>query len=88
MTHSFRLAARCLAGALVSLALVAPASAALFTDVPDGSLYQGAVEGLTLQAIVNGYADGSYGPRKPVNRAEFLQLPLLESLPAAVPAQF
>lgn len=74
MTHSFRLAARCLAGALVSLALVAPASAALFTDVPDGSLYQGAVEGLTLQAIVNGYADGSYGPRKPVNRAEFLQL--------------
>lgn len=74
MTHSFRLAARGLAGALVSLALVAPASAALFTDVPDGSLYQGAVEGLTLQAIVNGYADGSYGPRKPVNRAEFLQL--------------
>ncbi len=74
MTPSLRTVGRCLAGSLLSISLVLPTQAALFTDVPDGSLYQGAVEGLTFQRIVNGYPDGTYGPRKPVNRAEFLQL--------------
>ncbi len=74
MTPSLHTIARGFAGALISLALVVPASAALFTDVPDGSLYQGAVEGLTLHGVVNGYADGNYRPRQSVNRAEFLTL--------------
>lgn len=74
MTTPLRTVARSFAGALISLALVVPASAALFSDVPDGSLYQGAVEGLTMNRVVNGYPDGTYQPRKPINRAEFLTL--------------
>lgn len=45
-----------------------------FTDIPQGSAYYNATEYLRLNNLVKGYMDGSFGPGRRMNRAEFVQL--------------
>lgn len=62
--------------ALTSLLVLQPlmASAALFPDVPEGSLYQEAVDMLASKNIVKGNPDGKFHPERSVNRAEMLKM--------------
>jgi len=45
-----------------------------FTDVPTNHRYYVSIESLKNLEIVNGYADGSFKPEQPVNRAEALKM--------------
>jgi hypothetical protein len=62
--------------ALTSLLFLQPsfAMAALFPDIPEGSLYQDAVEALAEQGVVKGNPDGKFHPERSVNRAEMLKM--------------
>ncbi len=57
----------------------APAHAVSFVDVRPGDWYAPAVEALSNAGIINGRADGTFGPDDPVTRAEFAVL-LVRSL--------
>lgn len=50
--------------------MILPAAVAEFIDVPAGS----AVDYLLDKQIVNGYADGTFKPNQPINRAEFTKI--------------
>lgn len=54
------------------------ALAVSFTDTTDEPASQ-AIESLRADGIVEGYADGSYKPKQPINRAEFLAILLRAS---------
>ncbi|PIQ79801.1 hypothetical protein COV81_00790 [Candidatus Peregrinibacteria bacterium CG11_big_fil_rev_8_21_14_0_20_41_10] len=41
-----------------------------FSDVAENMWYTNAVERLSQKGIITGYADGTFGPNKNVNRAE------------------
>lgn len=45
-----------------------------FTDIPQGSTYYNAVEYLRNNNLIKGYLDGTFGPGRRMNRAEFVQL--------------
>lgn len=57
--------------ALCLLASLCPASAA-FTDVTPGSWYEAAVNQAAQLGLLQGYPDGSFGPKKPITAAEFV----------------
>lgn len=59
---------------LSSLLVALPAAAAVFPDVPDGHMYQDAIENLAGSAVVNGNPDGNFYPKNGVNRAELLKM--------------
>ena len=61
---------------LSSLALLLPvlASAARFPDVPDGHMYQAAIEALAEAGVIGGNPDGSFKPANAVNRAAMLKM--------------
>jgi hypothetical protein len=65
-------------GAIVLLAsLVSVASLALaagFTDVPSNNPYYAAISELSSRGIISGYADGTFGPNKPVLRKHFAKM--------------
>lgn len=50
------------------------AQATGFPDVPDTHPYAAAINAMAHEAIVRGYADGTFKPGKTVNRAEFATL--------------
>ncbi len=70
---------------LGSLLLVTPAFAA-FSDVPSSHVNADAIAYVQTKGIVQGYADGSFKPDAPINRAEFVQI-LMNAIygPSAVP---
>jgi|GEM_PF-3367775 len=45
-----------------------------FSDVPPGSDYYDAVGYLKTAGIIDGYADGTFKPYQPINRAEFTKI--------------
>jgi hypothetical protein len=47
---------------------------ARFSDVDDHHVYRDAIYALRDQNVLQGYADGSFGPEKPVSRAEALKM--------------
>lgn len=47
--------------------------AAPFTDIAN-SPYRGAIERLGADGIINGYADSTFRPQEPINRAELLKI--------------
>lgn len=47
------------------------ASESQFSDVNEGDWYTAYVKFLSNAGIVNGYEDGTFGPNKPITRAEF-----------------
>lgn len=51
-------------------ALSVPVFAATFPDVPANHENYAAIEHLKSKGVINGYADGNFGPDNPVNRAE------------------
>lgn len=61
-------------GFLVSLSGIASPRSLAFTDVGEVTQYQEAIEYLTDQGIVDGYADGSFQPDRILNRAELLKI--------------
>src|SRR3989338_638394 len=48
--------------------------ASVFPDVPDGHIFQEAVEQLAGAQVVNGNPDGTFAPDRTVNRAEMLMM--------------
>ena len=44
--------------------------ASAFKDVPQGAWYTGCVNYIASREIINGYADGTFGPDKPITYAE------------------
>ncbi|PIQ77679.1 hypothetical protein COV82_03295 [Candidatus Peregrinibacteria bacterium CG11_big_fil_rev_8_21_14_0_20_46_8] len=60
-----------LAGALLTFALTTSAQYLnYFSDVPAGEWYSDATEFLKQYGIVNGYADGTFGPNNNLKRSE------------------
>ncbi|MFA5829969.1 MAG: S-layer homology domain-containing protein [Candidatus Gracilibacteria bacterium] len=45
-----------------------------FLDVPVTSIYFDAVSYLKAQGVISGYADGTFKPNNPINRAEFTKI--------------
>lgn len=45
-----------------------------FTDIPQGSAGYNGIEYLRLNNLIRGYPDGTFGPGRRMNRAEFVQL--------------
>lgn len=56
---------------VVTSLAVLPVSAAKFTDVPEGSKTEEAVNVLSKLGVINGYDDGTFKPANNVTRAEF-----------------
>lgn len=63
-----------LIAAFLPLLAVQTASAATFSDVPNDSPINAAVEYLVQQQIVSGYEDGTFRPNAPVNRSEAVKM--------------
>ena len=60
---------------LVSLILfIVPAQAEYFPDVPDSHISQASINYLYELGVVDGYPDGTFGPNKTLNRAEFAKM--------------
>ncbi len=55
------------------------ATAATFPDVPETHPQYVAIESLKNLEIINGYADGNFGPEGPVNRVEALKMILISA---------
>jgi len=54
-----------------------PVSAfAAFSDVSSTTNYRTAIEALQAKGVLEGYANGTYGPHQSINRAEFLKIVL------------
>lgn len=45
-----------------------------FSDVPSSNPYYTSIQWLTDNGVIQGYADGTYRPNNPVNRAEMLKM--------------
>jgi len=45
-----------------------------FSDVPSGAWYSAAVSTLANAGVIDGYTNGTFGPNKPITRAEFIKL--------------
>jgi hypothetical protein len=45
-----------------------------FSDVPSGAWYCAAVSTLANAGVIDGYTNGTFGPNKPITRAEFIKL--------------
>lgn len=72
MYRSFTVAFSALTLAL-SVSSIAKA-ASVFPDVPQGHLFQEAVEELVRAQVINGNPDGTFQPEEPVNRAAMLKM--------------
>ncbi len=55
---------------VAALLLARPASGAQFWDVPDGSVYAGAVSWLVGEGITTGVSSGGFAPQAPVTRGQ------------------
>ncbi len=60
--------------ALASVILGLPTASAAFTDVSETHLNAQAIQYVQNEGIVAGYADGTFKPDAPINRAEFLKI--------------
>lgn len=58
-----------------------------FSDTVAKHDYFAAVQYLEYEGLVNGYADGSFKPGQPINRAEFTKIIMLGAFPNDVPAK-
>ena len=65
------------AGLALAAFLVIPASGTSLRDVPASYPYYGAISDLSSRGIINGYADGSFGPGNLVNRQQFAKMIVL-----------
>ncbi|MCC6643783.1 beta-propeller domain-containing protein [Candidatus Peregrinibacteria bacterium] len=84
MSNKRTLAKLLLAGQLLGLTVVAPGfaqtttsttgTATVFSDVSTETKYEEAIKYLRDNQIVQGYPDGSFGPSKNINRAEFAKI--------------
>ncbi|MBM3231462.1 S-layer homology domain-containing protein [Candidatus Peregrinibacteria bacterium] len=59
---------------VAAVAAVPLAVAAVFPDIPDGHMYQKAVETLVHANVIKGNPDGKFYPDRDVNRAEMLKM--------------
>lgn len=50
-----------------------------FSDVPNTNAYYNAIEALSNQGVIKGYADGTFQPSKAINRVETLKILLLSA---------
>lgn len=62
-------------------------SALAFTDVPSTNPHNEAIEYLEQKGVIQGYADGTFRPDSPINRAEFLKILLEAKTPETAIAQ-
>lgn len=69
-----KLLAAGMSAALLCSALPLPASAAGFSDVPQGAWYQAAVESLAGQGIISGTGGSKFSPEANLTRAEFVTM--------------
>ncbi|MFC3886467.1 S-layer homology domain-containing protein [Bacillus songklensis] len=60
--------------AVVASAVAPAASAASFSDVPASSVHAEAINALTEQGIIKGFADGTFGPGKSVSRGQVAKI--------------
>ena len=60
--------------------LTVPYASASFTDIPSDHPQVIQIEWAQSHRIVRGYPDGSFGPAKQINRAEFTKIVVLSSL--------
>ncbi len=65
---------------LIPAASLAQTSPGTFTDVTSDTTYNQAINYLKTNNIVQGYADGTFGPTKTINRAEFTKI-LIGAIP-------
>ena len=72
MSSPLKIAAMIVLAVLLVLGIAAPALA--FPDVPAGHPYATAVDDLSSQGIIGGYANGSFGLNDPVKRAQFAKM--------------
>jgi hypothetical protein len=56
-------------------------AAASFGDVPENTEHFAAIEYLKSKGVVSGYPDGTFGPKKPINRAEATKILILATNP-------
>ena len=59
---------------LLSSLAIPTVSNAAFSDVEDGNSYKTAITTLSKLNIINGYDDGTFGPKKDITRAEFTKI--------------
>lgn len=61
---------------IMALLTISEAAAAgqIFGDVDSTTYYQGGIEFLAGESIINGYPDGTYKPNQTLNRAEMLKI--------------
>jgi thiol-disulfide isomerase/thioredoxin len=60
---------------LMGLALLSSQAAfASFSDVASDHPNQAAIEYLQVKGIIDGYPDGTFGPERPINRAEMMKI--------------
>ncbi len=69
-----KLAALAASVMLVSSLAIPTVSNAAFSDVEDGNTYKTAITTLSKLNIINGYDDGTFGPKKDITRAEFTKI--------------
>ncbi len=75
MHHTIRLAA----AYVLLFAGIPLVNAASFSDVPENHPQYAAIESLKNLEIINGYADGTFGPNNPVTRAEAVKMILVSA---------
>jgi len=63
-----------LALAAITLLLVWVSPLVAFSDVPGDHSYAAAIDDLSSRGIINGFADGTFGPGKPVTRQQFAKM--------------
>ncbi|MDA1208991.1 MAG: S-layer homology domain-containing protein [bacterium] len=56
------------------LLIAGVAHASIYSDVPDGHMYQDPVETLSKTGVIGGNPDGTFAPDRAVNRAELLKM--------------
>ncbi len=70
----FVVSAAVLSALVVSIASLALAATAGFPDVATSHPYFAAITDLASQGIIGGFADGTFGPDKPVTRQQFAKM--------------
>ncbi|GEM_PF-316011 len=69
-----RLAALAASVMLITSIAIPAVSNAAFSDVEDSNAYKTAITTLSKLKIINGYDDGTFGPKKDITRAEFTKI--------------
>ena len=59
------------------LLTIMPIGKAMYTDIPDGVIYQESVSRLNSLGIITGYSDGTFKPEEQLSRAQFAKIAVL-----------